>query len=111
MKPIKVRRLEWEYATVSWDGSRVNAVSWDEVSAEDMQSETLDCLAHLSEARDIPLLTVLNALGQEGWELTGTLTAGGGSTLLLLKRQGVRRAAREAEVQADMARTLEQYGF
>jgi hypothetical protein len=104
-------KIEWEYASIEIAGSTVVGVTYDSQTAEGMRGETLEELSgHLANSQP-DLLSILNTLGEEGWELAEKLERPSDVTLLLLKRPGSRRAQKDAETRALMKKTLDEMGL
>lgn len=103
-------RTEWEYASIELDGTTVLAVKYDLQIMEGMRGETLEELSALLAGSNPSLLSILNTLGEEGWEVAEKLESSSG-TLLLLKRPGGRRARKDAETRALMKKTLDEMGL
>jgi hypothetical protein len=103
-------RTEWEYACIELDGTTVLAVKYDLQTMEGMRGETLEELSALLAGSAPSLLSILNTLGEEGWEVAEKLESSSG-TLLLLKRPGGRRARKDAETRALMKKTLDEMGL
>ncbi len=104
-------KTEWEYASVELQGGVVLAVRYDLQSAEGMRGETLEELATLLASASPDLVSILNTLGEEGWEIAEKLDSAPGATSLLLKRPGSRRAIKDAEARALMKKTLDEMGM
>ncbi len=100
--------VEWEYATIELHGIKVIRLTYDRDSAGAMRAETIETLDALMRQPETDLLDLLNALGEEGWELSNRLPSEGAISLLILKRPGERRARKDAETRAIMKRTLDE---
>jgi hypothetical protein len=104
-------KTEWEYASLELAGTAVTAIHYDSETAEGMRGETLEELSAALANPEPDLLTVLNTLGEEGWEVAEKFERAPGNTLLLLKRPGSRRARKDAETRALMKKTLDDMGL
>jgi hypothetical protein len=104
-------KTEWEYASIEISGSTVVGVNYDAQTAENMRGETLEDLSSQLANSQPDLLSILNTLGEEGWELAEKLDRSPGVVLLLLKRPGSRRAQKDAETRALMKKTLDEMGL
>jgi hypothetical protein len=104
-------KTEWEYASIELSGSTVTGVNYDSQTAEGMRGEILEELSSQLANSQPDLLTILNTLGEEGWELAEKLDRPSGGILLLLKRPGNRRAQKDAETRALMKKTLDEMGL
>ena len=103
-------KTEWEYASIELAGTTVLSVKYDAQTMESMRGETLEELSVLLAGPEPNLLSLLNILGEEGWEIAEKLE-NTPATVLLLKRPGARRARKDAETRALMKKTLEEMGL
>ncbi len=100
-------KCEWEYASIELTGNTVTGVNFDAQTAEGMRGETMEELSgHLANS-DPDLLSILNTLGEEGWEIAEKLERGAGVVHLLLKKPGNRREQKDAATRALMKKALD----
>jgi hypothetical protein len=100
--------IEWEYASIELQGTKVSRLKYDSESAQAMRADIVEALDALLQHPGPDLIDLLNVLGEEGWELCNRLPGEGSESLLILKRPGERRARKDAETRAIMKRTLDE---
>ena len=110
MKKLTIARAEWEYATIRLHGFKPIAVDYDEHSEAGMRADTIEVLDRVPGG-EVSLLHLLNTLGEEGWEVGATISEATGETMLIIQRQGIRRQQKDARLNAEVIKTLEELGL
>jgi antitoxin component HigA of HigAB toxin-antitoxin module len=100
--------IEWEYASIELQGTKVSRLTYDRETAQAMRADIIETIEALMQQDEPDLIDLLNVLGEEGWELSNCLQGEGALSLLILKRPGERRARKDAETRAIMKRTLDE---
>jgi hypothetical protein len=110
MKKPSVARPEWEYASLTTSGARPVSIEYDKDSEANMRADAVEVLERVAGGT-VGLIELLNALGEEGWEVTSTLPQANAENVLILKRPGVRREIKDATLNAEVIKTLEALGL